>query len=304
MGPSMRVGLTGSTGLIGTALATALAKRGDTVVRFVRTTTPGEDVVRWDPSRNDVSESDLRRVATLDAVVHLAGAPIARRWTRAWKEEIRTSRVRATRLLVASLRQVDGVRVLASGSAIGVYGSHVESAVDEGAPIGDDFLARVCAAWEDEARVFASSGASVALLRTGIVMSSAGGALAKQLPLFRLGLGGPLGSGQQWVSPISLHDEVAAIMWTIDHQLHGPVNLVAPNAVSNEDFTRALANQLHRPAFVRVPPIALKLALGEGLATDAVLASQRVTPRTLLDSGFAFQHPDITAILQWCLQRQ
>ena len=152
--------------------------------------------------------------------------------------------------------------------------------------------------------MFASSGASVALLRTGIVMSSAGGALAKQLPLFRLGLGGPLGSGQQWVSPISLHDEVAAIMWTIDHQLHGPVNLVAPNAVSNEDFTRALANQLHRPAFVRVPPIALKLALGEGLATDAVLASQRVTPRTLLDSGFAFQHPDITAILQWCLQRQ
>jgi uncharacterized protein (TIGR01777 family) len=297
----MRVGITGSSGLIGSALVTALRANGNDVVRFVRPTSAsdGEPVIRWDPSRQVVDESDLRRVGGFDAVVHLAGAGIAdRRWTTARKQEILTSRTNATSLLVSALGSIaTGTPMFASGSAIGYYGSRGDEELDETSSPGGDFLAEVCASWEEAAAPIAQHGTVVASLRTGIVMSDRGGALKKQLPLFRLGLGGVLSNGRQWLSPISLNDEVRAILWVLDHRLAGPVNLVTPHPLTNADFTKSLARLVRRSAWVRVPALALKIALGDELATGAVLASQRVLPRVLLDSGFTFDNVDITSIL-------
>jgi uncharacterized protein (TIGR01777 family) len=302
----MRVGITGSSGLIGSALVSALRARDNEVVRFVRPTSAsdGEPVIRWDPSRQLVDEGDLRRVGGFDAVVHLAGAGIAdRRWTTARKQEILTSRTSATSLLVGALGSMaTGTPILASGSAIGYYGSRGDEVLDETSSPGDDFLAGVCAAWEAAAAPIAQRGTVVASLRTGIVMSDRGGALKKQLPLFRLGLGGALSSGRQWLSPISLNDEVRAILWVLDHRLAGPVNLVAPQPLTNADFTKSLARLVRRGAWARVPAFALKIALGDELATEAVLASQRVLPKVLLDSGFTFDSADITSILHAATQ--
>lgn len=294
----MRVGLTGSSGLIGTALASALAERGDELITFVR---PGAQApgatVRWDPTRGLLDDGDLARAGTLDAVVHLAGAGIAdRRWSKARKEEILRSRVDSTTLLVSALADRPPA-IFASGSAIGYYGSRGDETLDETSSAGHDFLAQVCREWEASAVPLAERGAVVTRLRTGIVMSSRGGALAKQLPLFRWGLGGRLASGRQWVSPISLVDEVRAILWTLDHRIGGPVNLVCPTPLTNRDFTRALAGHLRRPALATVPAVALKIALGAQLATDAVLASQRVLPGVLTKNGFSFAQPDIRSIL-------
>lgn len=301
----MRVGVTGSSGFIGTALVAALRERGDEVVRFVRPDSrpTKEPVVRWDPSNDVVDEEDLRRVGHFDAVVNLAGAGIAdKRWAPRRKAEIMDSRVAATRLLVRALR-VDGSGsdYLASGSAIGIYGSRGDEELNESSSLGDDFLANVCVQWEAAARPLETDGTTVSYLRTGIVMSANGGALKRQLPLFRLGVGGKLSDGTQWISPISLDDEVRAILWAIDHRLAGPLNLVAPESVTNADFTRVLAAQLHRPALLSVPRFALELALGRELVREAVLASQRVAPATPLTSGFEFSHPDVEAILKCSL---
>ncbi len=302
----MHVGVTGASGLIGSALVEALLERGDDVVRFVRPTsdTVRDGAIRWDPSRGDVDDGDLRRVGGLDAVVHLAGAGVGdRRWTSARKLEVLSSRVQSTTLLVRTLAGLPGgVGVLASGSAIGYYGSRGAETLDESTSSGHDFLADVCVRWEQAASVLACSGAAVSLLRTGIVMSASGGALARQLPLFRLGLGGRLSSGQQWFSPISLRDQIRAILWVVDHRIVGPVNLASPRPLTNLEFTRELARQLHRPAVATVPLFALRAALGRELADVAVLASQRVRPGVLLDGGFAFDHPDTAAILEWALR--
>ena len=295
----MRIGITGGSGLIGGALICALEARGDTVIRFVRpdSSSNSNEAVRWDPSRDLVDEGDLRRVAGFDAVVHLAGAGIAdKRWSSQRKQEIMASRVRSTKLLVSALSRVD-TAILASGSAIGVYGSRGDQILDESAPRGSDFLASVCANWEDATQGLEKKGATVAHLRTGIVMSCEGGALKKQLPLFRLGLGGALATGQQWLSPISITDEVRAIIWVIDQKLSGPVNLTAPEPVRNLEFTKVLAQEIHRPAFFRVPATALKIALGTELASEAVLASQRVIPKVLEESGFSFANPTIRDII-------
>jgi uncharacterized protein (TIGR01777 family) len=290
----MRVGVTGSNGFIGAALVAALVDRGDQVVRFVRAATGSESgTIRWDPGRHLIDEGDWRREGHFSAVVHLAGAGIGdRRWSGGRKQEILASRVSSTRLLVNALREVPGgVPFLASGSAIGYYGSRGDELLDERSAAGDDFLARVCHEWEDEAAALRTSGAGVAALRTGVVMSATGGALAKQLPLFRSGLGGRLGSGVQWLSPI----------FVVDRLLDGPVNLVAPCALTNRDFTAALARLIHRPARLAVPAVALRWALGAELADAAVLASQRVTPAVLREAGFVFRHPDIQTILRFAL---
>jgi uncharacterized protein (TIGR01777 family) len=299
VGRDVRVGVTGSSGFIGAALVKALVERGDDVVRFVRPDSPSNgESIRWDPPRGLVDDSDVRRVGTFDAVVNLAGAGIAdRRWTTARKEEIRRSRSEATALLVRILSESSGTEFLASGSAIGVYGSRGAEALDESSRIGDDFLARVCAEWEHTTSPLERSGTNVAHLRTGIVMSSRGGALKKQLPLFRLGLGGVLGSGEQWMSPISLRDEVRAILWLLDTRPSGPFNLVAPAALTNREFTSALARQLHRPARLSVPSTVLRVALGADLVDAAVLASQRVVPAALTERGFNFESPNIESIL-------
>ena len=191
--------------------------------------------------------------------------------------------------------------MLASGSAIGYYGSRGDALLDESSPRGDDFLASVCEQWEASTNRVSASGAAVAHLRTGIVMSTLGGALKRQLPLFRVGLGGRLASGRQWVSPISLDDEVRAILWVIDRRLTGPVNLVAPSPLTNRDLTASLGRALHRPTPATVPEIALRAILGSELTRVAVLASQRVLPEKLVASGFTFLHPNIESILSAAL---
>ncbi len=300
----MRVGVTGSSGLIGAALSTALLERGDDVVRFVRPSSRANDPgsVRWDPDSDFVDESDLVRAGGLDAVVNLAGAGIGdRRWTKRRQREILESRTKSTTLLVRTLQRSNNTSFLASGSAIGYYGSRVDELVDESSPRGNDYLADVCVRWEAAASELGSES-KVAFLRTGIVMSRHGGALKKQLPLFRAGLGGRLSSGRQWLSPISLFDEVRGILHVIDNEIAGPVNLCAPTPLTNADFTRALGHQLHRPTFATVPAAALKVALGAPLAVGAVLASQRVHPTKLLEKGFRFEHSDAEAILRWALE--
>jgi uncharacterized protein (TIGR01777 family) len=293
--------LTGGSGLIGSALASALEERGDEVVRFVRPGAPstGGGVVRWDPAKRTVDDADLRRAGGFDGVVHLAGAGIGdQRWNAARREEILTSRTASTSLLVEALGSMASApRILASGSSVGFYGSRGDEVLDEHSLQGAGFLAEVCAQWEKAAAPLAKAGTVVASLRTGIVMSAKGGALKKQLPLFRLGLGGALSTGRQWLSPISLRDEVRAILWVLERSLGGPVNLVAPAPLTNRDFTRSLARQLHRPALARVPALALKIVLGPGLTNEAVLASQRVMPAVLSDDGFSFEDEDIRSIL-------
>jgi uncharacterized protein (TIGR01777 family) len=298
----MRVGVTGSSGLIGHALVTALRERGDSVVPFVRpgSTHSFDSCIRWDPSSAYVDETDLRDVGRLDALVHLAGAGIGdRRWNDSRKALILSSRVESTRLLdqVAQLLP-EGVGFVASASAIGWYGDRGNEELDETSTRGDGFLADVCHQWESATASLESRDTPVAHFRSGIVLSARGGALKKELPLFRSGLGGTFGSGRQWMSPVSLIDEVRAVLWIIDHQLTGPLNIVAPAPMTNRDFTRELASVLQRRAFLNVPSFALRAALGQQMANELLLVSQRVTPQRLLASGFVFTSPDATSALR------
>jgi uncharacterized protein (TIGR01777 family) len=297
----LRVGVTGSSGLIGSALVDALRERGDDVIRFVRPESANLDgvLIRWDPSRQLVDEDDVKHLSGFDAVVNLAGAGVGdRRWNGARKEEILNSRLNATSLLVEVLGALaNGTASLASGSAVGIYGSRDDEALDEDSSTGHDFLALVCERWEAAAMALADKGTAVATLRTGIVMSERGGALRRQLPLFELGVGGPLSKGRQWLSPISLSDEVRAILWIIDYQLPGPVNLVCPSPLTNNQFSKLLGKTLRRPAIIRTPELALRVVLGSELTSQAVLASQRVLPKVLLENGFVFQNPDCSSVL-------
>jgi uncharacterized protein (TIGR01777 family) len=303
----MRIGVTGASGFIGHSLVVALLERGDSVTRFVRPSTQQDGVaraiVRWEPERGLVDESDLQRAGGFDAVIHLAGAGVGdKRWSPSRKEEILNSRVKSTSLLVSALAQLNsGVGLLASASAIGWYGSRGDDVMDETSSRGDGYLADVCERNEAATRSVELFDAPVALLRTGVVLSRTGGALKKQLPLFQWGLGGHFASGHQWISPISLFDQVQAILWIVDHSIAGPVNLTAPNPVTNDEFAHALAQQLHRPAVLSVPAFALKAALGAEMASELILASQRVVPTVLTDSGFNFRHGDIAAELKWSL---
>jgi uncharacterized protein len=298
----VRVGVTGSSGLIGGALVSALRDRGDTVVPFVRPESPQptDMCVRWDPSSAYVDESDLRDVERLDALVHLAGAGIGdRRWSESRKAIILSSRVESTRLLDRVAQSLPGgVGFLASASAIGWYGDRGGEELDETSARGDGFLADVCHQWEAATGSLESRGTPVAHFRSGIVLSTRGGALKKQLPLFRYGLGGTFGSGRQWMSPISLSDEVRALLWIIDSHLSGPINLVAPAPLTNREFTSEMASVLHRRAFLSVPSSALRVALGREMANELLLVSQRVTPQRLLASGFVFECPDTSSALR------
>ncbi|NNN01712.1 MAG: TIGR01777 family protein [Acidimicrobiaceae bacterium] len=304
----MRVAITGSTGLIGSALARALGERGDQVVRFVRPSTSLHESssIRWDPSRGQLDEGDLFKIGGVDAAVNLAGAGIAdRRWDRDRKDAILHSRVRSTELLVQAISSMpSGCATLVSGSAVGYYGSRSDEVLDESSGPGQDFLAQVCQRWEEAADPIKANGTTVTYLRTGIVMSSNGGALKKQLPLFRVGLGGRLSNGRQWTSPISLADEVRAILWIIDHGVEGPVNLTSPGPLTNRDLTAILAHELNRPAFLSVPTPALKVVLGSELVDQAILASQRVIPSALVQSGFEFHHANARSIIHWALHEE
>lgn len=291
----MRIAVTGSSGLIGSALVRSLLEDGHQVVRLVRRAPvlrpDGSTEVRWNPRLRQI---DRKPLDGLDAAVNLAGAGVAdRRWTAAYKREIHDSRVLGTETLAGALAGLPHPpRVLVSGSAVGYYGQTGSAVIDESAPAGGDFLARVCVEWEQAAEPAAAAGIRVAHARTGLVVAASGGAWQKLFPLFKLGLGGRLGSGRQYWPYISLRDEVAALRHLVDTaELSGPVNLTAPVPVTNAEVTAAMGEVLHRPTLCSVPEFALKAALGE-MAVE-VIGSHRVVPGRLLDSGFRFSHSTI-----------
>jgi uncharacterized protein (TIGR01777 family) len=293
----MRIAVTGSTGLIGTALVAALRDGGHRVIRLVRRTPASEDEIAWDPlaPTGGIAPGALDG---LDAAVHLAGANVAgRRWTAAYKEEIRASRVRGTRALAGALAAASAPpSVLLSGSAIGWYGDTGGREVDESSPAGSGFLPDVVREWEAAARQAEEAGIRVVTMRSGVVMSRRGGVLARMLPPFRLGLGARLGSGHQVMSWITLADYAAIVSFLLAHtEITGPVNLTTPHPVTNAEFTSALATAVHRPGVLFLPEPALRLALG-GVSSD-ILASARVMPRRLEAAGYRFRFPDLPAAL-------
>ena len=300
----MKIAITGASGFLGRALVAALHERGDTPILFARTATAGRNVVRWQPSAGDVNREDLARVGSIDAFVHLAGAGIAdKRWTTSRKKEILDSRTEGTALLARTITGLETPpSVVLSGSAIGFYGSRGDEILTEASSRGEGFLADVCEAWESAALPVHEAGITLTLLRTGIVMGSSGGALKKQLPLFRAGVGGRLGSGRQFLSPISLQDEIQAMLFLLDNPIAGPVNLVSPEPITNRTFTAALGAAVHRPSVATVPRLALDIALGSELVSEALLASQRVIPSVLETRGFIFQHRTIEQVLTAALR--
>ena len=270
----MKILISGGSGLIGTATSAALQGDGHSVVRLVR---PGKGAkagdLQWDPMRATV---DVAGLEGADVVIHLNGAGIADgRWTEARKQILRSSRIDTTRVLVDSLSRLNQKpRVLIVASAIGYYGSRGDEILTESSAIGTDFLALLCRDWEAEASRAAAMGIRTVMLRFGVVLSGKGGALPKMLTPFKLGVGGRLGNGQQWMSWIAIEDVVGIIRHAIaNEQVSGPVNVVAPNPVRNEEFTRLLAGMLHRPAIFPAPAFVLRLAMGE--MADAVLLEQR-----------------------------
>ncbi|MFD0142394.1 MULTISPECIES: TIGR01777 family oxidoreductase [unclassified Streptomyces] len=286
-----RIAVTGASGLIGTALVRSLRADGHQVSRLVRRPARTADEIEWDPARLYVDAAGLVGV---DAVVHLAGAGVGEhRWNEAYKKEIRDSRVLGTRAIAEALASLaDPPRVLVCGTALGYYGDTGSRAVDESAPAGEGFLPSVCVEWEAAAAPAEEAGIRVAYARTGLVVAAEGGAWGRLFPVFRAGVGGRMGDGRQYWSFISLHDEVAALRHLIDtDSLAGPVNLTAPEPVTNREVTAAMGRVLRRPTFFTVPAPALRLALGE-FAVD-VLGSQRVLPSRLLESGFDFAFPTI-----------
>jgi uncharacterized protein (TIGR01777 family) len=299
---TMRVVVTGSSGPIGNALCSHLAGSGHHVVRVVRRPVrPGEATLSWDPEAGTI---DTRGLEGADAVVHLAGAGIGDgRWTESRKRVLVESRTRSTALLAGALAGLDHQpRVLVSASAIGYYGDRSDEILTEQSPRGDDFLASLCVRWEAEASPAAEAGVRVVCARTGLVLSKEGGALPKLLPLFKLGLGGRFGSGEQWWSWITLDDEIRAIAWLLEKDIRGPVNLTAPNPVTNREFTRILGAVLSRPARLPVPRFGPRLLLGSELADALLFSSARVQPAVLESSGFAFSHSDLEVGLRHMLK--
>ena len=293
----MKIAITGASGLIGTPLVTALRADGHDVVRLVRSAGAlAPDERSWDPGQRRL---DPAAVEDRDAVVHLAGAGVAdKRWTAARKAVVLGSRVDGTTAVATAMAAAGGPRVLLSASAVGWYGDTGDRLTDETGPSGTGFLAEVCRRWEDATAPAEAAGVRVAHLRTGIVLSGGGGALGTQVKVFKLGLGAPLGSGRQWVSWISLQDEVAAIRHLLTADVAGPVNLVGPAPVTNREFTGVLGKVLRRPTLpVPVPGLVLRAGLGE-FATEGVLIGQRLEPAVLRGSGFVFAHRDLETALR------
>ena len=293
----MEIAVTGSTGLIGSALVPALREAGHGVRRLVRRPVTADDEVRWDPEGGTVDAASL---AGIDAAVHLAGEGIAEhRWTDAQKQRILESRTTGTGLLASTLASLEPrPLVLLSGSAVGWYGDGGDRQLDESAPRGEGYLPDVVAAWEAATQPAEDAGIRVVHLRTGVVLTPTGGAMGKVLPLFKLGLGGPIGDGHEWWPWISLADEVAAIVHLLTADVHGPVNLVAPEPVRAGDYARALGRALHRPAVLRVPRFAPRLLLGPELADALLFQSQKVVPARLAACGFEFRQPTLADALR------
>lgn len=299
----MRVVVAGAGGLIGSSLLGVLASEGHEAVRLVRRA-PGSGEIEWDPARGELDPAAL---SGADAVINLGGAGIGdERWTRDRKQLILQSRLDVTNLLATTIASVEKPpSVFLSASAIGYYGDRGDELLTEESPAGDseDFLVRVCEDWEAATVPAARAGVRTVLLRTGLVLDADGGALGKMLLPFKFGLGGRLGSGKQWWSWISLEDEVRAIVYLLTSGLAGPVNLTAPNPVTNADFTSALGDVLGRPTALPVPRKGLEVVLGKQLAAALVFTSARVVPDRLLGDGFAFSTPDLREALSQVLGR-
>jgi len=297
----MNILVAGSSGLIGTPFVEQLERDGHTVTRLVRRAhSASESEVTWDPYQRTVDDASLSRRGPFDALVNFAGAGIGdRRWSKERRELIVVSRTATTSFMVeASLPHLAASPRLLNASAIGFYGDRGDEELTETSPRGQGFLADVCEQWESAAAAGRSAGLTVTTLRTGIVLDRRGGALAKQLPLFRVGLGGPFGSGHQWMSPISLRDTVRALSFLLDADVDGPVNLTCPTPLTGRDFAHSLGRQIHRPAIVPAPSVALRVALGGTMADELLLSSQRVLPSQLLAAGFEFDGPDVGTILR------
>jgi uncharacterized protein len=300
----MRVTVTGATGRVGGALVRALRARGDEVTVLSRS--PGKagqalggvEAIAWDPGAGPAPAEAL---AGRDAVVHLAGEDVAQRWTAEAKRRILESRETGTRNLVAGLRAVEPrPRVLVSASAVGWYGARGDEELDERVPAGDDFLARVVTAWEREADRATDLGMRVVTVRTGVVLDKDGGALSKMLPFFKLGVGGPVAGGRQYIPWIHLDDIVGIYLAALDgDDWSGPVNGTAPAPATNQDFSRALGRAIHRPAFAPVPGFAVKALYGD--MAEVVTQGQRAVPRRALELGYRFRHPDLDEALRSAL---
>ena len=290
-----RIAISGSSGLIGTALVGHLKSEGHTVQRLVRRAPVAPDEVQWDPKSGFV---DLAPLAGVDAIIHLAGVGVGdKRWSKKYKSEILNSRLLGTTTIAKAVAELKP-QVFISASAIGWYGESGNRAVVETDRVGDDFLAAVCREWESAADL--AGEVRTVKIRTGLVLDPTGGALGKMLPLFRLGFGGKIGSGKQWWSWITLHDQIRAIVFALENPISGPVNVTSPNPVTNQEFTSALARALHRPALFPAPAIALKIALG-GFSSE-VLGSKKVIPHVLQEAGFTWDYPHITEALNQLVQ--
>ncbi|MSO33501.1 MAG: TIGR01777 family protein [Candidatus Nanopelagicaceae bacterium] len=285
-----KIAITGASGLIGSALVGDLREKGHEVLRLVRRHVASADEVQWDPKNESI---DIAALAGVNAVINLAGAGVGdKRWTSSYKNEILNSRVSSTRTIAKAVEELKP-DVFISASAIGWYGETGDRGVTEADRGGDDFLAGVCEQWEAAADLAPS--VRTVKIRTGVVLDPTGGALGKMLPLFKFGVGGKMGSGKQWWSWITLHDQIRSIQFLLDSDLSGPVNITAPNPATNSDFTAALARALHRPALLPVPGIALKVALG-GFSSE-LLGSKKVLPEVLTSAGFAFDYPHVAPAL-------
>lgn len=286
--------LAGASGLIGSALKDSLRAAGHELKVLVRHAADGDGVDSWDPGRGLVDPDFL---ADADAVICLSGVGVGdKRWNDDYKRLIRSSRVDSVGTLARSLAEYGGPRVLVCASAVGYYGDTGDTVVDEDSPAGDTFLADVCVQWEAAADPAREAGVRVAHLRTGLVLSARGGLLGRLAPLVKLGLGGKLGNGRQFMPWISLQDEIEAIRFVLERDVSGPVNLMAPAPVRNGEFTAALGRVLHRPTLFTVPGSAARIALGE--FAGEVLGGQRAVPKRLAGAGFSFAHRDVEAALR------
>jgi uncharacterized protein len=294
----MRVAVSGSSGLIGTALCAALEGAGHEVVRLVRRAPANAGEAQWDIASRTVDEGALQDVG---AIVNLAGENIGQRWTATTRRRAWESRVDGTLLLAETAARLPGRPVVACASAVGYYGYESADLVDESAPRGSGFLAELVEAWEAAADPARTAGLRTVHLRQGLVLSSHGGALERMLLPFKLGGGGRIGSGRQWWSWVSLADAVSAYLYALDNPLEGPVNVAAPGAVTNEAFTKELGNVLHRPTVLPVPTFALKALFGE-MAEEMLLGGQRVSPARLEAAGFTFAYPELRAAIEAALE--
>lgn len=299
----MDIVISGASGLIGTALTESLIAQGHRPIALVRRNAkPGADEIAWDPSAGTIDSASLEG---LDAVVHLAGAGIGdKKWSDDRKRVILESRTKGTSVLAEALAGLDRPpATLVSASGIGFYGSQGDKELTEDMPVGSGFLADVCAQWEGATKPAADAGIRTALARTSVVMSERGGTLKKQLLLFKLGLVGRFGPGGQWLSWISLTDEIRAIEFLLNNDISGPVNLCAPNPVTNLEFTKTLGGVLKRPTLLPVPLFGPKLLFGSELVEELILASQRGMPSVLTTAGFTFENPTLEAALRGMLKK-